>query len=118
MKLKEITKIMNSKPFCYILHFPNNDLRYLGLRVGKDRDPNSLLKKYKTSSPKVKKLLREGNAAIVEQIIYFDTIDDAAEYESIMANDVKSNPKWINQQSRKYCYLGVTGKHYPRYFKK
>lgn len=117
MKIKEIEDIMNNKPFCYILYFPNIDLRYLGLRVGKDRDPNSLLKKYKTSSPKVKKLLREGNEAIVEDVIYFDSIDDAAEYESTMADDVVSNPKWINQQSRKYCYTGI-GKHYPRYFKK
>ena len=117
MKLKEIEEIMNNKPFCYILYFPNIDLRYLGLRVGKDRDPASLLKKYKTSSPKVKKLLREGNDAIVESIIYFETIDAAAEYESTMADGVVADPKWINQQSRKYCYTGI-GKYYPRYFKK
>lgn len=107
-------KNQENKPFCYILHFPRRNLRYLGLRVGKDLNPDNLIVKYKTSSPKVKKLIQEGEEVVVEDVIYFESIDAAAQYEHELALKIKNDDDWINQQAVKYSYYGK-GKYYAPY---
>lgn len=88
--------------YCYVLHFPDLNEKYVGLKVGKDRNPDNLLKSYKTSSTRVKSRIRAGHKVEILEIIEFENSDDAIEYEYQYLKRIKTEKGWLNKKFNRH----------------
>ncbi len=85
----------------YVIHFPDLDLYYSGMRTANKYPPRfDLLKIYQTSSYYVNELLKDGHQCIIDTITEYDDYDALVIFEMKFNQLIKDDPRWINKESR------------------
>lgn len=86
-------------PFVYVIRDVTNNKRYGGVKFAKGCKPSDLLSSYFTSSKIVKSLIASGREFVIDNIIEFDTKEEAIEFEELMLQMVNASTSedWYNQ---------------------